>query len=467
MIRKIVLIMQIFCFIVFCNEVFAEKKVIFGSSEYVVTGTMNQTTIERLAMEAARKVAAESAGSLIISKTVVEKNVVQKDEIKVLLRAMAELIPGSEHKHYEMMNQTDNTRKLFYSASFTVDEEEFEKQVKALERNDKTIIQMVQKASKEYEKLVKIEQQYQKDYSLFLKQLGLKDQYFLDKNMKELDVYARAFRYRDLAMEQYANMNFLFAEQCFLEAAKCYESMKGFYGAEKMSLANASLAYRNAGMSTCVFDAERAMKYAKRAHEINPHSELPLELMGICAWKLHQFEDAVSYFKQALSIKEKFETFLQLESLYLILGDRKITNETWVKLYKKCLEGDGSGKSRKFFEFEKLDQLQELWVQSVVCYNKGKFVPDDSPIEKSVFLKSGYDFFDRYELPFDEFCTYLKNNNKTYLVRYYYYLGNKHFLYAMRIMPYENIEKDDYDICIKVGTDKEIEQFYKNKNYHF
>lgn len=438
MVKKLLLLISVLSFVTCCNVVFAAKKVVYGNSEYIITGTMNQSTVEQLAMETARKVAAESTGSLIIGQTVVEKNVLLKDDIKVLLRAMAELVPGSEHKHYEVVNQTDNTRKLFYSASFIIDEEEFEKQVQALERKEKTTMQAIQKASGEYEKLVKTEQQYQKDYETFLKRLGEKDSQLVSKNMKELDIYAREQRYKDLAYEHYKNYNFLLAERCFLEAAKACESMKEFYGAERNSVLNASLAYYQAGMSASVFDAERAMEDAKKAHEINPYSELPLELMGICAWKQHKFEDAVNYFKQSLDIKPQTSVHIKLATLYLSLGELQKFEKEANRLWQSNLEVLSSPKELK--SYENIYFLKEN-VNAFKNKNNWDF-------GKYIFLRSGYDTIGKHDFPFDEFCAYQNGSNKSYLFRYYYFPGNQFGMCAIHIIPYDHTKPDEKDIWI-------------------
>lgn len=438
MFKNFVCFFFVFSLIAYCNITAAEKKIVYGSSEYVVTGAMNQSSIEQLAMEAARKKAAESAGSLIIGQTVSEKNILQKDEIRVLLRAMAELVPGSENKHYEVMNQVDNTRKLFYSASFLVDYTRFQEQIQELERKDRTTIQTIQKAIKEYEKLEKIEQKYQKDYDAFIQHLGEKDRQFVSKNLEEMDVYAKVQRYHDLALEHYKNHNFLLAEKCFLEVAKGYESMNNFYGAQRLSDNNAALAYYQAGMSICVFDAERAMVHAKKAHGINPYSELPLELMGICTWKQHKFEETVNYFKQALHIKQNFQVSIKLATLYLSLGELEKFDEESIKLWDNNI--DLLSKTNELRRYENLEVLKRC-VEELKKKNNWNY-------DKYLFTKSGYDYIKQHEIPFDEFCAYQKDSNKSYLFRYYYYPGNQFHMCAIHIIPYENTKPDEKDIWI-------------------
>ncbi len=421
-----------------CTISYAAQKVVYGSAEYILTNAMNEKTIEQLAMEAARKVAADSAGSLMIGKTTIENNVVKKDEIKVLLRAIAELVPGSEQKHYEIVNKSDNTRKLFYTASFIVDEEKFEKQVKALASRDKGIIQKLEKASKEYEKLSKTEQQYRRDYQTFIKQLGQKEREFVDKNVEELDAFSRIEHYNDLAYENYNKQNFLLAEKCFVEVAKCFEATKKFYGVGS-SESNASHAYYNAGMSIAVFDAERAMEHAKKAHELDPYSELPYELMGICAWKQHKFEDAVDYLKQSLGIKYNANVSIKLITLYLSLGELDKYENEKLKLWENNTEL--LSKTKELRQFEQLDVLKNVFeaLKTKNNWNFGKYM----------FTRSGYDFLDGSELPYDEFCAYQKDSNKAYLVRLYYYKGNQQRLYAIRIMPYENTEDFEKGVWLK------------------
>ena len=438
MLQKALILTTLFTLILFCNISQAATKIVYGTSEYVLTQTMNQKTIEQLAMEEARKTAAESAGAFIVSKTFVDKNVLKKDEIIVLLRGIAKLVPGSESKRYEIMNKSDNTRKLFYSASFSIDEDEFDRWVAALESKQKNAIEKMDRISNENKSIDKERSEYEKEYNRYMQTLQTHDINLIQNQLKEIDEWMRFTTFLELATKYYYNYDFLLAEINFLEAAKCCEKRPG----TNLYL-NAPGMYHSAGMSIVVFDPERAMQHAKKSYELYPYyprSQDALELMGICSWKMHQHENAADYFRKALEVdNDNISTILLLSTLKFCTNDLKESGNL-LNIAKDFIDNKLKHNQEKKYlkSIKKHMSLMDLY-RNFVDYKK-EYRLDFSKFD---FVRAGYEEFDKFYFPFEEFCGYQTDSNKTYLVRFYYNVGNDFTLHAVKVLPYENTGEDE------------------------
>lgn len=101
----------------------AQEATFVGKSEYIIAvGT--GTDAEAIALEDAKRLALEQAGTYLESLTIVENNAVTLDRIKVIARGTAKLVPGSIRKQYETIDPSTGAQRLILEAQFAIDPEE-------------------------------------------------------------------------------------------------------------------------------------------------------------------------------------------------------------------------------------------------------------------------------------------------------------------------------------------------------
>lgn len=102
---------------------FAKEATFVGRSEYIIAvGT--GADAEAIALEDAKRLALEQAGTYLESLTVVENNAVTLDRIKVIARGTAKLVPGSIRKQYTTIDSNTGAQKLILEAQFAIDPDE-------------------------------------------------------------------------------------------------------------------------------------------------------------------------------------------------------------------------------------------------------------------------------------------------------------------------------------------------------
>lgn len=101
----------------------AQEATFVGKSEYIIAvGT--GTDAEAIALEDAKRLALEQAGTYLESLTIVENNAVTLDRIKVIARGTAKLVPGSIRKQYETIDPSTGAQRLVLTAQFAIDPDE-------------------------------------------------------------------------------------------------------------------------------------------------------------------------------------------------------------------------------------------------------------------------------------------------------------------------------------------------------
>lgn len=113
----------LFLLILFSTSCFAKEATFVGRSEYIIAvGT--GADAEAIALEDAKRLALEQAGTYLESLTIVENNAVTIDRIKVIARGTAKLVPGSIRKQYSTIDSSTGAQKLVLEAQFAIDPDE-------------------------------------------------------------------------------------------------------------------------------------------------------------------------------------------------------------------------------------------------------------------------------------------------------------------------------------------------------
>lgn len=118
--KKFLIILALLLLPAFC---LAQEATFVGRSEYIIAvGT--GADAEAIALEDAKRLALEQAGTYLESLTVVDNNAVTIDRIKVIARGTAKLVPGSIRKRYETIDPSTGAQKLVLEAQFAIDPDE-------------------------------------------------------------------------------------------------------------------------------------------------------------------------------------------------------------------------------------------------------------------------------------------------------------------------------------------------------
>lgn len=118
--KKFLIILTLLLLPAFC---LAQEATFVGRSEYIVAvGT--GADAEAIALEDAKRLALEQAGTYLESLTIVENNTVTLDRIKVIARGTAKLVPGSIRKQYTTIDSNTGAQKLILEAQFAIDPDE-------------------------------------------------------------------------------------------------------------------------------------------------------------------------------------------------------------------------------------------------------------------------------------------------------------------------------------------------------
>lgn len=118
--KKLFLLLALLLLPTFC---LAKEATFTGKSEYIIAvGT--GADAEAIALEDAKRLALEQAGTYLESLTIVENNAVTFDRIKVIARGTAKLVPGSIRKQYSTIDSSTGAQKLILTAEFTIDPDE-------------------------------------------------------------------------------------------------------------------------------------------------------------------------------------------------------------------------------------------------------------------------------------------------------------------------------------------------------
>lgn len=118
--KKFLILLALLLFPTFC---LAQEATFVGKSEYIIAvGT--GADAEAMALEDAKRLALEQAGTYLESLTIVENNAVTLDRIKVIARGTAKLVPGSIRKQYSTIDATTGAQKLILEAQFSIDPDE-------------------------------------------------------------------------------------------------------------------------------------------------------------------------------------------------------------------------------------------------------------------------------------------------------------------------------------------------------
>lgn len=113
----------LFLLILFSTSCFAKEATFVGRSEYIIAvGT--GADAEAIALEDAKRLALEQAGTYLESLTIVDNNTVTIDRIKVIARGTAKLVPGSIRKQYSTIDSSTGAQKLVLEAQFAIDPDE-------------------------------------------------------------------------------------------------------------------------------------------------------------------------------------------------------------------------------------------------------------------------------------------------------------------------------------------------------
>lgn len=118
--KKFLILFVLLLLPTFC---FAQEATFVGRSEYIIAvGT--GADAEAIALEDAKRLALEQAGTYLESLTIVENNAVTLDRIKVIARGTAKLVPGSIRKQYETIDPSTGAQRLILEAQFSIDPNE-------------------------------------------------------------------------------------------------------------------------------------------------------------------------------------------------------------------------------------------------------------------------------------------------------------------------------------------------------
>lgn len=324
-----IIIIALFLMFDYIGYCYSSDIIINGRAEIIVTKDMNQILAEYYAEEQARNMAIESGGTLLESNSTIVNNLVLKDDIKRVLSVTVNKVANSEVKNYVVLSEKEELRKLYYSADYIVKENEFTKNLKALQENDKLLNTKLKNETTRISNKKKEYDSYNQQIQKKLKQYGENAQANVNWEIKNIDMVSRMYRYHELCKQYYDNDDYLYA---LIFADKVVEL--GLQCIDYLPPTRIVDNYLDA--SNCAFefgDYDKADSYAEAVRQTN--NPMYFEIKGKLLFQRKQIPEARERFKKSFALNNCALCGLSIVDCNFIMCDIQENKQILNEIHRK------------------------------------------------------------------------------------------------------------------------------------